>query len=105
MAALNRENKFNTDMTYRDEILCQISSTIEAKIGRTKPTVCASSRYENEKQEIEQQITNKKHFGEKDWPDSKRFFMDSLRTLRFQFMSDDSSSEEEYKDIRHEPCT
>jgi hypothetical protein len=34
----------------------------------TKPTVCEKSRYGNDKQQIEQQITNKKHFGKKDYP-------------------------------------
>jgi hypothetical protein len=101
MAALNREQKFNMDMTYREVVLSAVSASIEAKFGRTKPTICDYSRYEKNKEVIEGEIRRKKHLSEEDWPECEKVFVDSLRSLKGPELDAVSSDEEDYHDLRH----
>lgn len=79
MIILNRESKFNANMQYREHVLTVISATIQAKIGFLSPKVCEVSHYEVNKELIELEIKNKKHFCENDWLDCVKIFFECLQ--------------------------
>lgn len=103
MGVLNREKKFNLDMSYREEVLLKVSSTIESKFGRSKPTICDYTRYEKNKASIDDEIRRKKHFCESDWPESAQSFLDNLKNVKavdLDNVSSDEDREEDYNDAR-----
>jgi hypothetical protein len=103
MNVLNRDSKFNTSMTYREDVLSKISATIQAKIGIVKPKVLEYSRYEQNKQVIEDEIRRSKHFSESDWKDCQKILLDNLRNLTDNDCNNDdvsSGDEEGYNDRR-----
>jgi hypothetical protein len=100
MAHLNRDHKFNMDMSYREDVLSKVSATIEAKFGRSKPTICDYSRYEKNKELIEGEIRRKKHYSETDWLDCVKVFLDSLKNLRVPELDDISDEEGDFHDER-----
>lgn len=101
MINLNRDQRFNMDMTYREEVLSKISSLIESKYGRLKPTICDYSNFEKNKDIIEGEIKSKKHFNEKDWPDCVKVFLDSFKTLKHMVLENVSSdNDSDYNNAR-----
>lgn len=88
-------------MSYREDVLSEIFTMIDYRFKRNKPTVCSTTRYETEKSLIETDIKNKKHFGEIDWPDSTRAFLDRIRNLRDDTDSDSSLEGKNYQETRH----
>lgn len=101
MNNLNRDQKFNMDMSYREEVLSKISSLIESKSGRMKPTICDFSNFEKNKDIIEGEIKSKKHFSENDWPDCVKVFHDSFKTLKYMVLENVSSdNDSDYNNSR-----
>lgn len=93
METLNRNRKFNIDMTYREDVLTAISAKIEAKYGRKKPKICEYRDYEVNKEKINKEIHNKKHFNEKDWPDFESILLENVKSSQLNQDYDTISSE------------
>ena len=72
MNVLNRQSRFNADMSYREEVLTKIAKSIEEQSKRQKPTVHDYKKYEINKIEITEEIKNLKHFDENDFPDADK---------------------------------
>lgn len=72
MSVLNRQSRFNNDMSYREELLTKIAKTIEEQSKRQNPTVTDYKKYETNKAEITEEIKNLKHFDESDFPDADK---------------------------------
>lgn len=101
MDVLNRNQKFNIDMTYRQDVLSSIAEKIESKFGRLKPLIHEYRDYEQRKSEIHTEIRNKKHFSERDWPESAKVLLDKIKSSTVQeFESVSSESENEFNDKR-----
>lgn len=100
MDVLNRNQKFNVDMTYRQNVLTSIAEKIETKFGRGKPVIYEYREYEQRKPEIHGEIKNKKHFFETDWPESVKVLLDKVKSSTVQEFESVSSEEEEFNDRR-----
>jgi hypothetical protein len=105
MQLLNQEKNFNMDMAYREKILSKITSMIESRARRGKPTICDFSNYEKNKEVIEGEIKRKKHFIEEDWPGCVDQIMESLRNIRENegfdtVSSDDENNDDDFNDKR-----
>lgn len=89
-------------MSFREEVLTQMSAKIQEKTGLTKPTVSELSHFERNKARIESEIKRKKHFCEKDWPECKSVFNQSLQQLKNKnFDESDSDDEINFNDEHH----
>ena len=100
MNVLNRQSRFNTDMSYREEVLTKIAKSIEEQSKRQKPTVHDYKKYEISKTEITEEIKNLKHFDESDFPDAdKIFFVNTKNNDLLDDVSSGSDSDfEEYNE-------
>ncbi|CAG9812141.1 unnamed protein product [Chironomus riparius] len=100
MNILNRESRFNTDMSYREEVLTKIAKSIEEQSKRQKPTVHDYKKYEISKNEITEEIKNLKHFDESDFPDADKIFFVNTKTndLLDDVSSGSDSDFEEYNE-------
>lgn len=102
MKMLNLSQKFNLDMKYREEVLSSIAEKIEARFKRLKPHISEFREFERNKTQIVQEIKNKKHFSEKDWPDCEKFLLENVKSSNIQeFESVSSESEDEFNDMRN----
>lgn len=105
MDVLNRNKRFNVDMTYREEILTSIAGKIEVKFKRLKPHICEYREFERNKNEIVDQLKIKRHFTAEDWPDCDKFLLENVKSFNLQeFESVSSESENEFNDVR-QPLT
>lgn len=101
MVVLNRDRRFNIDMTYRENILTGIASKIEKKFGREKPRICECREYEANKDVINKEIAKKKHSSEQDWSDCAAILLVDVKTAKVPeyepFSSDEESSKFNFK--------
>jgi hypothetical protein len=91
MAMLNKNQQFNVDMKYREEVLTSITKRIEEKFGILKPSVYEYREYERKQTQINDRILNIKHFAVTDFPDWEQFLLKGI-TLKDDL--DDISSDE-----------
>lgn len=96
MDILNRQQKFNVDMTHREEVLTRIAKAIEDRCKRQKPTVHEYKKYESSKTEITENMKNMKHFDESDFPDCEKLVPENTKTTE---LDDVSSSDSEFTDF------
>ncbi|XP_070508869.1 uncharacterized protein CG7065-like [Chironomus tepperi] len=89
MSILNRQSRFNNDMTYREEVLTKIAKKIEEQSKRQKPSVYDYKKYEISKAEITEEIKNFKHFNEEDFPEAEKIL--SVSTKNNDLLDDVSS--------------
>lgn len=82
MAVFNQDNKFNMDMSYREEALNIVSGLIQGKIGRTKPLLYEKLRFESDKETIASDVRKQKHFSESEWFGCLKFFIMSMRNRK-----------------------
>lgn len=85
MNHLNKDKHFNLNMLYREQVLSKISSMIESKNGRDKPTICEASEFEKNKEIIEKEVQRKKHFSEKDWPGCVDEILETIKKKQLMY--------------------
>lgn len=83
-------------MNYREHALSKVSSMIEKKSGRLKPTICDHSNFEKNKEIIEGEIKRKKHFTETQ--ELVQELLEELKPMREMVGLDNVSSEEDNND-------
>jgi hypothetical protein len=88
-------------MTYREEVLTNITKQIEDKLGRLKPSVYEYREYEKKKAIITEHIRNiEKHFTEKDFPNWEQLLSNINITKSKGDFDDISSDENEHMSYR-----
>ena len=98
MNILNRQSRFNTDMSYREEVLTKIAKSIEEKSKRQKPAIHDYKKYETSKAEITEEIKNLKHFDENDYPDADKILSSNSKAT--DLLDDVSSgSDSDFEDF------
>lgn len=97
MSSLNRDHKFNSDMTHREIVLTAIAKEIESKFKRSKPRVSDYREYESRKNEIHEEIKNKKHCSELDWPDCEKVLLNNYKLPVGSSDFDALSSEDDHE--------
>ena len=94
MTILNKNHRFNVDMSYREEVLTSITMKIEEHLGRLKPSVYEYREYERNKTNITERLKNLKHLTEKDMPDWEKVLLKDINLTKNKDDFDDISSDE-----------
>lgn len=96
MEILNRDRKFNIDMTHREEVLTKIAHRLQQEFGRGKPSIYEYREYERNKLKITDRVKNFKHICEKDLPESEKILLTDIKVENVVTTSlDDVSSDDE----------
>lgn len=99
MGILNRDRKFNIDMTHREEVLTQIAKQLEEKFGRGKPSIYEYRDYERNKEQIIEKVKKVHHTSEKDLPGSERVLLKNIETDPINNLESVSSEDEDDKGL------
>lgn len=99
MRVLNEDKEFNMEMTYRDEVLTHVSTMIEDRNGKARPTVYDEPHFTSNKETVGIEIKRKHHFSEAGWSGCMRDFLESLRDLKDDNLNS-SDEERNFYDTR-----
>jgi len=106
MKVLNRNQEFNVNMVFREEVLSSISTKIDSKFKRTKPRVCEYRDYERNKSVIHDEVIRTHHHSERDWPECYNVLLESIKKEPVQELETVSSeSENEFVNDSRQPLS
>lgn len=94
MAILNRDRRFNTDMTYREEVLTHIARQLEQRFKRQKLLVYEYREYERKKIQINEEVKIARHFNEKDFPENEKILLQRFEINEFEAVSSSDEFDE-----------
>lgn len=100
MDILNRQERFNVDMTHREDVLTKLAKEIESRSKRQKATVHDYKKYEISRRQLTEDLKNLKHFDESDFPDCHQFVTEKAKASKVTELDDVSSCDSDFENGR-----